>query len=88
MIIRIIKMLLVGLATAVVAVTSHADTKLQFALDWKFEGPSAPYFLAIDNGHFKAAGMEVEISPGKVLLMLSQKLLPEPFLWVLLISIR
>ena len=65
MIIRIIKMLLVGLATAVVAVTSHADTKLQFALDWKFEGPSAPYFLAIDNGHFKAAGMEVEISPGK-----------------------
>ncbi|GIR94240.1 MAG: hypothetical protein CM15mP95_2600 [Alphaproteobacteria bacterium] len=65
MIIRIIKMLLVGLATAFAAVTSHADTKLQFALDWKFEGPSAPYFLAIDNGHFKAAGMEVEISPGK-----------------------
>ena len=65
MIIRTIKMLLVGLATAVVAVTSHADTKLQFALDWKFEGPSAPYFLAIDNGHFKAAGMEIEISPGK-----------------------
>ena len=65
MIIRTIRMLLVGLATAIVAVTSHADTKLQFALDWKFEGPSAPYFLAIDNGHFKAAGIEVEISPGK-----------------------
>ena len=65
MITRTIKMLLVGLVTALISVTSHADTKLQFALDWKFEGPSAPYFLAIDNGHFKAAGMEVEISPGK-----------------------
>ena len=31
----------------------------------KFEGPSAPYFLAIDNGHFSKAGLEVEISPGK-----------------------
>ena len=42
-----------------------AATKVQFALDWKFEGPSAPYFLAIDNGHFSKAGLEVEISPGK-----------------------
>ena len=48
-----------------VSVSSYADTKVQFALDWKFEGPSAPYFLAIDNGHFKAGGMDVEISPGK-----------------------
>lgn len=43
----------------------NATTKLEFALDWKFEGPSAPYFLAIDNGHFANAGLEVEISPGK-----------------------
>ena len=47
------------------AMTSHAGTNIQFALDWKFEGPSAPYFLAIDNGHFANAGLEVEISPGK-----------------------
>lgn len=44
---------------------ASAETKVPFALDWKFEGPSAPYFLAIDNGHFKAAGLEVEISAGK-----------------------
>ncbi|MEM1049824.1 MAG: ABC transporter substrate-binding protein [Pseudomonadota bacterium] len=42
-----------------------ADTKIPFALDWKFEGPSAAYFAALDNGHFKAEGLDVEISPGK-----------------------
>lgn len=42
-----------------------AAEKIQFALDWKFEGPSAPYFLAIDNGHYEAEGLSVEISAGK-----------------------
>jgi len=36
-----------------------------FALDWKFEGPSAAYFAAIDNGHFAEAGLSVEISAGQ-----------------------
>ena len=60
-----IKSLTLGLASMSMAMTSHAGTNIQFALDWKFEGPSAPYFLAIDNGHFANAGLEVEISPGK-----------------------
>jgi NitT/TauT family transport system substrate-binding protein len=38
---------------------------VNFALDWRFEGPSAPYFLAIDNGHFAEAGLEVEITAGQ-----------------------
>ena len=42
-----------------------SQTKMPFALDWKFEGPSAPYFYAIDNGYFKSEGLEVEISAGK-----------------------
>lgn len=42
---------------------SHAMA-LPFALDWKFEGPSAPYFAAIDNGHFTEAGLNVEITAG------------------------
>ncbi|TNC65360.1 ABC transporter substrate-binding protein [Rubellimicrobium roseum] len=41
-----------------------AQTAVPFALDWKFEGPAAPYFLSIDNGHFTGAGLEVEISEG------------------------
>ena len=65
MIKNLIKTVLIGLSTIFVSFSTCADTKIQFALDWKFEGPSAPYFLAIDNGHFKAGGMDVEISPGK-----------------------
>ena len=65
MIKTIVKPLAFGLATMSMAATSNAETNIQFALDWKFEGPSAPYFLAIDNGHFADAGLEVEISPGK-----------------------
>lgn len=40
------------------------STDVAFALDWKFEGPSAPYFAAIDNGHFEDAGLAVEITAG------------------------
>ncbi|MEM6461452.1 MAG: ABC transporter substrate-binding protein [Pseudomonadota bacterium] len=52
----------------VLAFAGHGNaqsTKIQFALDWKFEGPSAAYFAAIDNGHFAAEGLDVEIAPGK-----------------------
>ncbi|MEX0369325.1 MAG: ABC transporter substrate-binding protein [Tateyamaria sp.] len=52
-------------ATAALASTAMAETEVPFALDWKFEGPSAPYFAAIDNGHFGAADLSVEISAGQ-----------------------
>ena len=55
---------IIAFALATVATSAAADTAVPFALDWKFEGPSAPYFAAIDNGHFKAAGLDVEISAG------------------------
>ena len=54
-------MLLVGLATTIVAVTSHADTKLQFALDWKFEGPSALFFTGLERGYYTASGLNITI---------------------------
>jgi NitT/TauT family transport system substrate-binding protein len=41
-----------------------AETAMPFALDWKFEGPAAPYFLALDKGYYAAEGMAVEISEG------------------------
>ena len=47
------------------SITSYAGTKIPFTLDWKFEGPSAPFFNAIDKGYFKDVGLDVEISPGK-----------------------
>ena len=47
------------------AASAVAQDKIQYALDWKFEGPSSPYFVAADNGHFADHGMEVEISAGQ-----------------------
>jgi NitT/TauT family transport system substrate-binding protein len=41
-----------------------AQTNVKFALDWKFEGPSAPYFVAIDKGYYKAEGLNVTIDSG------------------------
>lgn len=48
----------------VAAGATQAQEQMPFALDWKFEGPAAPYFVAIDNGHFAEAGLEVEITAG------------------------
>ena len=48
-----------------ISAPASAETKVPFALDWKFEGPSAPYFHAIDAGLFSAAGLDVEIAEGK-----------------------
>ncbi len=57
--------LIASLIGAVLAAPLQAQTPLPFTLDWRFEGPAAPYFLAIDNGHFAAEGLAVEISPGQ-----------------------
>ncbi|MCJ8309011.1 MAG: ABC transporter substrate-binding protein [Hyphomicrobiales bacterium] len=58
------KLLMAG-ALAVMSSQVWAQEKTSFALDWKFEGPSAAYFAAVDNGHFSAEGMDVEIAAGK-----------------------
>jgi NitT/TauT family transport system substrate-binding protein len=61
-----LKQTLVAVAATVSMVgAALAETDLPFALDWKFEGPSVPYFAAIDNGHFENAGLSVEISAGQ-----------------------
>jgi NitT/TauT family transport system substrate-binding protein len=39
-------------------------TPVRFALDWRFEGPAAPFFVAIDKGYYKAEGLDVTIDPG------------------------
>ncbi|WP_353472955.1 ABC transporter substrate-binding protein [Salipiger sp. H15] len=46
------------------AAAAQAETALPFALDWKFEGPAAPYFVAIDKGYFSEAGLAVEVTAG------------------------
>jgi NitT/TauT family transport system substrate-binding protein len=48
-------------ALVLAGASAHAQTAVKFSLDWKFEGPSAPFLLAIDRGYYKAEGLDVTI---------------------------
>ena len=52
------------LAAALVTGSAGAQTSVKFALDWKFEGPAAPFLVAVDRGYFTAENLEVTIEPG------------------------
>jgi NitT/TauT family transport system substrate-binding protein len=43
---------------------AQKELPVRFALDWRFEGPAAPYFVAIDKGYYKQEGLNVTIDPG------------------------
>lgn len=51
-------------AALLISGSASAETAMPFALDWKFEGPAAPYFVALDKGYFAAEGLTVEVSEG------------------------
>lgn len=48
------------LATTLVSAAS-AQTPIKFSLDFKFEGPSAPFVVPLDKGYYKAEGLDVTI---------------------------
>lgn len=56
----------VSVLMTLVAATGQAlaQTPVKFALDWRFEGPAAPYLVAIEKGFYKAEGLDVTIDAG------------------------
>jgi NitT/TauT family transport system substrate-binding protein len=50
-----------GLTIALAASSAGAQQAVKFTLDWKFEGPAAPFLVAIDKGFYKAEGLDVTI---------------------------
>src|SRR6266851_5102004 len=62
--IKLFGMLAGAAAAALTASPVCAQTDVKFALDWKFEGPAAPYFVAIDKGYYKAEGLNVTVDSG------------------------
>jgi NitT/TauT family transport system substrate-binding protein len=52
---------LVALVAAAMATSAGAQQAVKFTLDWKFEGPAAPFVVAIDKGYYKAEGLDVTI---------------------------
>ena len=58
------KFMLTAAALLLGGLQAQAQTAVKFALDWKFEGPAAPYFTALEKGYYKAEGLDVTIDTG------------------------
>ena len=68
-----LRSLVAGLGLSVVLTgAASAQTPVKFSLDWKFEGPAAPFMVAMDRGYFKAEGLDVTIDTGTGLARTAQ----------------
>ncbi len=55
--------LLAGAVVLLGTAAAQAQTPVRFSLDWRWEGPAAPFAVALDKGYFKAEGLDVTIDP-------------------------
>src|SRR5882762_9243628 len=50
-----------GISVAAAINGAAAQTAIKFSLDFKFEGPSAPFLVGIDKGYYQAEGLNVTV---------------------------
>jgi NitT/TauT family transport system substrate-binding protein len=58
-----IRAFILGALAALATGAATAQTPVRFSLDWRWEGPAAPFAVAMDKGYFKAEGLDVTIDP-------------------------
>jgi NitT/TauT family transport system substrate-binding protein len=52
------------LAAALLPGVAAAQERIRFSLDWRIEGPIAPFLVAEQKGYFKAEGLDVSLDVG------------------------
>jgi NitT/TauT family transport system substrate-binding protein len=53
------------LGNALPAARAADPVPVRLILNWKFEGPNAPFFLAQDRGYFAANGVKIQLDAGE-----------------------
>jgi len=56
---------LVGLLIAAAGPAAADDVKIRFTLDWVPQASHGLFFIALQDGYYKAEGLDVQIDPGK-----------------------
>ncbi len=54
-------LLAAGAAAMMLSGAAHAQQAIRVTLDWRYEGPAAPFLVPLDKGYYKAEGLDVKI---------------------------
>jgi NitT/TauT family transport system substrate-binding protein len=52
-------------ATLGMTAAGHAQTRIAYANDWRWEGPAAPFLMALDRGYYEEEGLAVTMDTGQ-----------------------